>query len=86
MGFSWQEQWNGLLFPPPVDHILSELFTLTFPSWVALLSVAHGFTELHKPLHHNTAVIHQEILIGVGGLDFRIMYLCIYRRLNHVVL
>ena len=25
MGFSWQEHWNGLLFPPPVEHILSDI-------------------------------------------------------------
>ena len=24
MGLSQQEYWSGLLFPPPVDHILSE--------------------------------------------------------------
>ena len=65
MGFSWQEQWSALLFPLPVDHILSELFTLTFPSWVALLCVAHGF--IHKPLHHDKAVIHDEILIRSGS-------------------
>ena len=34
--FSQQESWHGLLFPPPRDHILSELFTMTHPSWVAL--------------------------------------------------
>ena len=22
MGFSWQEYWGGLLFFPPVDHVL----------------------------------------------------------------
>ena len=35
MGFSRQEYWSGLPFPPPVDHIVSELCTLTCPSWVA---------------------------------------------------
>ena len=29
MGFSRQEYRSGLIFPPPVDHILSELFTMT---------------------------------------------------------
>ena len=33
MGFSWQEYWGGLPFPPPVDHVLSELSTMTHPSW-----------------------------------------------------
>ena len=32
MGFSQQEYWSGLPFPPPVDHVLSELFTMTHPS------------------------------------------------------
>ena len=36
MGFSRQEHCSGSLFPPPVDHILSVLFTVTCPSWVAL--------------------------------------------------
>ena len=29
MGFSRQEYWSGLPFPSPVDHILSELSTMT---------------------------------------------------------
>ena len=29
MGFSRQKYWSGLPFPPPVDHDLSELFTMT---------------------------------------------------------
>ena len=35
MGFSWQEYWSVLPFPSPVDHILSDLSTVTCPSWVA---------------------------------------------------
>ena len=35
MGFSRQEYWSGLPFPSPVDHILSDLSTMTRPSWVA---------------------------------------------------
>ena len=35
MGFSTQEYWSGLPFPSPVDHILSDLSTMTSPSWVA---------------------------------------------------
>ena len=53
MGFSWQEYWSGLWFPTPVDHILSELFTVTHPSWVSLHSMAHSFIELLMPFHHN---------------------------------
>ena len=48
-----------LSFLPPVDHILSELSTMTPLSWVALHSMAHSFIELHKPLHHDKAVIHE---------------------------
>ena len=47
MGFPRQEYWSGLPFSSPVDHILSDLFTMTRPSWVphtAWLS----FTELDK--------------------------------------
>ena len=42
MGFSRQEYWSGLLFPSPMDHVLSELSTMTHLSWVALHSMAHG--------------------------------------------
>ena len=41
MGISWQEYWNVLLFPPPVDHVLSELFSLTHLSWVTLHGMPH---------------------------------------------
>ena len=56
MAFSGQECWSGLPFPPPVDHVLSELFTMNHPSWVAPNSMAHSFIDLHKPLHHNKVV------------------------------
>ena len=52
MGFSRHEYWNGLPFPSPVDHILSELSTMTRPSWVALHGMAHCFTELDKAVVH----------------------------------
>ena len=57
MGFSQQEYWNGLPFPPPVDHILSEFFTMTSASCVALHGMTYSFIELCKPLHHNKVVI-----------------------------
>ena len=46
LGFSGQKYWSGLPLPPPVDHVLSELSTMTRPSWVALHSMAHSFNEL----------------------------------------
>ena len=52
MGFSRQEYWSDLPFPSPVDHILSELSTMTHSSWVALYGMAHSFTELDKAMVH----------------------------------
>ena len=47
IGFSRQEYWSGLPFPSPVDHILSDLSTMTRPSWVSLHAWL-GFIELDK--------------------------------------
>ena len=47
MGFSWQEYWSGLPFPSPVDHILSDLSTMTQPFWVAHTAWL-SFIELDK--------------------------------------
>ena len=54
-----QEYWSGLPFPSPVDHVLSELFTLIQLCWVALLDMTNSFIELCKPLHHDKTVIHE---------------------------
>ena len=43
--------WGGLPSPPPADHIVSELSTMTPLSRVAQSS------QLLKPLHHDKAVI-----------------------------
>ena len=43
MGFPRKEYWSVLPFPSPVDHVSSELSTMTHPSWVALHSMAHSF-------------------------------------------
>ena len=40
MGFSRQEYWSGLPFPSPVDHLLSDVSTMTCPSWVAPQGIA----------------------------------------------
>ena len=64
MGFSRQEYWSGLPFCLPVDHILSELSTMTHPSWVALQSMAYSFIELDK------AVVCVISLIGFLWLWF----------------
>ena len=52
MGFSRQEYWSGLSFPPPVDHILSEIFTITHLTWVALHGMAYSFIGLDKVMVH----------------------------------
>ena len=58
MGFFRQEYWGSLPFPSSVDHVLSELSTMTRPSWVAPHGMAHSFIELHK------AVIYVIILVS----------------------
>ena len=35
-----------------MDHVLSELSTMTRPSWVALHGMAHSFIELDKAVVH----------------------------------
>ena len=59
MRFLEQESWNVLPFPPPEDHVWSELFTMTYPSCEVLHGMARSFTELHKPLHHKKALLHE---------------------------
>ena len=51
--FLWQVYCSGLTFPPLVDHVLSEIFTIT------LCGMAHSFIELYKPLHYYKAVMHK---------------------------
>ena len=58
MGFSRQVCWCGLPFHP-VDHVLSELSTMTCLSWVALRDMSHSFIKLLKPLCHGKAAIHE---------------------------
>ena len=52
MRFSRQEYWSGLPFPSPMDHVLSELSTMTCLSWVSLLGMADSFIELDKAVVH----------------------------------
>ena len=52
MGFSRQEYWSGLPFPSPVDHVWSEVSSMTCLSWVSLHSMTHCFTELDKAVVH----------------------------------
>ena len=57
MGFSRQKYWSGLPFPSSVDHVLSELSTMTCSSWVALHSMAHSFIDLDKAGVHVICLI-----------------------------
>ena len=58
MEFSRQKYWSGLLFPSPVDHVLSELSTMTHPSWVVLHDMAHSFIELDQAVVHMIRLFH----------------------------
>ena len=44
-------------FATPVDHVLSELSTMTHLSWVALPGMAHSFIESDKPVVHLISLI-----------------------------
>ena len=57
MGFSRQAYWSDLPFPSPLDHVLSELSTMTHLSWVARHSVAHSVIELDKAVVHVISLI-----------------------------
>ena len=57
MGFSRQEYWSGLPFPCPVDNVLSEISTMTHPSWVALHSKAHSLVELDDAVVHVISLV-----------------------------
>ena len=59
MGFSRQEYWSSLPFPPPGDHILSDLSTMTCPSRVAPLAWL-SFIDLDKAV----------VLAWLDWLDF----------------
>ena len=41
----------------PVDHILSELSTMTHLSWVALRGMFHSFIELDKAVVHVISLV-----------------------------
>ena len=57
MSFSRQEYFSGLPFLSLVDHALSELSTMTRPSWMALHGMAHGFIELDKAVVHVISLV-----------------------------
>ena len=62
MGFSRQEYWSSFAISFSMNHVLSELSTIT-QSWVALHGMVHSYIELHK------AVIHVISLVSFLWLD-----------------
>ena len=68
MGFSRQDYWSGLPFPSPVDHILSDLSTMTSLSWVALHAWL-SFIELDQAVIHD--VVHVIRLVSFLWLWFQ---------------
>ena len=67
-------EWFAI--PSPVDHVLSLLFTMTHPSWVALCGMAYSFFKLHKAVillpdisitwNQNFTVVH--VPVSFSGL------------------
>ena len=76
MGFSRQEYWSGSPLPSPVDHIFSDLYTMTCPSWVALYGMAHSFIALDR------AVVHVISLVSFLWLWFSVFLPCWWRRIR----
>ena len=72
MGFSRQGYWSGLPFPSPMDHVLSELSSMTCPAWVALHGMAHSFIELHKAddviTHLEPDILECEVKWALGSI------------------
>ena len=48
-----------------MDHILSELFTMTRLSWVVLQGMAHSFIELGKAVVHVLSLVEIEVKVKV---------------------
>ena len=61
MGFSRQVYWRGLPFLSPMDHVLSELSTMTHLSWVALHRMVHSFTELCNELRQTLLLVRDMV-------------------------
>ena len=60
-------KWFAIPFP--VDHVLSEISTMTHLSWVALRGMAHSFIEL------DIAVVHVISLVSflLWWFSFRLL-------------
>ena len=75
MGFLSQEYQSGLPIPSPVDHVLSELFTMTHPSQVTLHAMAHSFIELDKVVIQVNSLVSFMSLWLVFKTDWTLLFL-----------
>ena len=57
LGVFRQEYWSGLPFLSSMDHIFSEVSTMTHPSYVALQGMVHSFIELDKAVVHVISLV-----------------------------
>ena len=48
-----------------MDHVLSELSTMTHPSWVALHGMASSFIELDKAVVHVFKIGSFSVLVSI---------------------
>ena len=75
--FEKKKKILGKLFHPvafsplPVDRVLSELFTMTCLSWMALHGTAHSFSELCKPLRGSEGWGQPGVLQPMGSQRVR---------------
>ena len=58
MGFLRQEYWDRLPFPSLVDHILSEVSTMTHRFWVAMMAWLIASLSYISP---STKSLHEEV-------------------------
>ena len=72
VGFSRQEYWSGLPFPSPVEHVLSELSTVTCLSGVAVPVIAHSFIELDKAVIHLISLVSflWSLILQIGNMNW----------------
>ena len=57
MQLSRQECWSVLPVPSPVDHIFSELSTMTHPSLVAIQDIVDSFIKSDKAVVHVISLV-----------------------------
>jgi len=83
-GVLWQEYWSELPFSSPVDRVLSELFTMTHPSWLALHGMFHSFSQLCKPRHHDKAMIPEGDILGYHEAIVLHLSLCSWKKVAYL--